>query len=184
MPPLLVSSNQLRRDLDSCPLGTLGWRSFEKTGLDTLTHLFVPPLRLPIPQIHTYSGGERRDAVFPNRIYDINTNWGLLQKELDARMIPVEFKNYDEMEIGSEEVNQISNYLRPTWGRLAILCTNKKPNGSAHRRRNTIYSTEDKKLILFLTTEDLKEMLDMKDRGEDPADFIIDSIEAFYLQHE
>ncbi|WP_312622746.1 hypothetical protein [Pseudofrankia sp. BMG5.37] len=99
-------------------------------------------------------------------------------------MVAVEFKNYDDTEIGREEVDQTSNYLRPTWGRLAILCTNKPPNESAHRRRNTIYSTEDKKLILFITTADLLEMLDIKERGEDPADFILDSIEDFYLQHE
>jgi hypothetical protein len=42
----------------------------------------------------------------------------------------------------------------------------------------------EKKLILFITTADLREMLDIKDRSEDPSDFIIDSVEDFYLQHD
>jgi len=49
--------------------------------------------------------------------------------------------------------------------------------------RNTIYS-EDGKVILFVTTEQLIEMLFIKERGEDPSDLIMDMIERFYLQHE
>jgi len=30
----------------------------------------------------------------------------------------------------------------------------------------------------------LIEMLDIKERGEDPADLIMDAVERFYLQHE
>ena len=46
------------------------------------------------------------------------------------------------------------------------------------------YISEERKVILFITTANLKEMLDIKDRGDDPADFIADSIEEFYIQHE
>lgn len=177
-------SNDLRRRLDACPAGAEGWSEFEKVGLAVLSFLFVPPLRPPIVQPRTLAGVERRDAVFPNRERDARSNWGLLFTDHQARMIAVEFKNYDATDIGSEEVNQTSNYLRPQWGKLAVLCCNKKPSESAYRRRNTIFSTDGSKLILFVTTEDLKEMLDMKDRGEDPSDFVVDMVEAFYLQHD
>ena len=98
-------------------------------------------------------------------------------------MILTEFKNYGKEDIGPEEMAETSGHLRNVWGRLAIICCSKKPTASAYRRRNTIYS-EDKKLVLFITAANLREMLDIKDRGEDPADFIIDSIEEFYLQHD
>jgi len=98
-------------------------------------------------------------------------------------MILVEFKNYDKSDIGPEQVAETSGHLRKAWGRLAIMCCTKQPTQTACRRRNTIYSDEQK-LILFITSADLKEMLDIKDRGEDPSDFIIDSVEAFYLQHD
>lgn len=63
-----------------------------------------------------------------------------------------------------------------------MVCS-KLPNKAAHIRRNTIYSTE-KKVILFITKEQLKEMLFIKERGEEPSDLIIDLVEWFYLQHE
>jgi hypothetical protein len=98
-------------------------------------------------------------------------------------MILIEFKNYGKEDIGPEEVAETSGHLRRAWGRLAIICCSKEPTASAYRRRNTIYNDENK-LILFVTTADLKEMLDIKDRGGNPSDLIIDSIEEFYLQHD
>ncbi len=68
-------------------------------------------------------------------------------------------------------------------GRLAFLVCSKEPNDQARIRRNTIY-TNDRKVILFLTKDHLREMLLMKERGEDPSDLIVDLIELFYIQHE
>ena len=98
-------------------------------------------------------------------------------------MVLVEFKNYDREEIGKDEVNQTRNYLTQPMGRLAILCSNREPNKAAHLKRNSIFS-EDKKVILFLTTKHLLEMLAIKERGEDPSDLIMDLLERFYLQQE
>ena len=56
-------------------------------------------------------------------------------------------------------------------------------NDAAHIKRNTIFSV-DHKVILFVTSEHLLEMLSIKERGEDPSDLIMDMIERFYLQHE
>lgn len=179
----LLASDQLRCRLDSCPAGTAGWAQYERTCLDTLTHLLVPPLQPPRVQARTLSGTERRDAVFANRQRDPATNWGLLYTDHAARIILVEFKNYASTDIGPEEVAETSSHLRKGWGRLAIMCCTKQPTASAYRRRNTIFS-DDGKIILFITTADLKEMLDINDRGEDPSDLIVDSIEAFLVQHD
>jgi hypothetical protein len=178
-----LNSNEIRTRLDACPSGAPGWREFEDAAVDALTYLFVPPLQPPRIQPRTMSGVERRDAVFANRMRDPSTCWGLIHSEFDARMIAVEFKNYDAEDIGPEEVAQIASYLRASWGRFAILCVNKVPNESARRRRNTLYSN-DHVVILFITADDLREMLDMKDRGDEPGDFILDAVESFYLQHD
>ena len=173
----------LRQRLRRCPPGHTGWREFETVCIDTLRFLLVPPLTEPIIQPRTYSGIDRRDAVFPNRNLDASNNWGHLYKELAARMILFEFKNYDLDEVGKDETNQTRNYLNSNMGRLAIMCCNRLPNGAAHIKRNTIFS-EDRKVILFLTTEHLLEMLAIKERGEDPSDLVMDMVERFYLQHE
>lgn len=174
---------QLRRRLNTCPPGHAGWQEYQDAGLATLIYLFVPPLMPPRVQPRTLAGTDRRDAIFPNRIVDANTSWGLLYRELSARLVLIEFKNYDRLGIGKDETDQVRNYMKPTMGRLAMICCNKPPQHEALARRNQIYSLEGK-VILFLTTTDLMEMLDMKGRGEDPAGFVVDSYETFLIEHE
>lgn len=169
--------------LMSCPAGQAGWKIFEDVCIEILRYLFVPPLTEPKIQPRTFSGINRRDAVFPNRNFDVSNNWAHLLRELNARLVLFEFKNYDVIEIGKDEVNQTRNYMTEPMGRLAIMLCNKLPNKAAHIQRNSIFSSE-KKVILFLTKDELKEMLFIKERGEDPADLIVDLVEWFYLQHE
>lgn len=104
-----------------------------------------------------------------------------MYQELNARLILVEFKNYDTEEIGKDEVNQTRNYLTSSLGKLAVLCCNKQPNKNAYIIRNKIFS-EDKKVILLIWKDHLKEMLYIKSRDEDPSDLIMDLVEELYLQ--
>lgn len=180
--------NDFIQRLDACPLGSAGWSQFEDLCTEILSFLFVPPLNNPTRQGRTYSGVNRRDAIMPNRNITANNvenskNWHHLFIELNARMILFEFKNYDTTEIGHEEVNQTRNYMTAAMGRLAIMICSKLPNNSAHIQRNTVFN-QDNKVILFITKEQLKEMLLIKERNEDPSDLIIDLIEMFYIQHE
>lgn len=174
---------ELRTRLDAVPRGGAGWKEFEDVGTAVLTHLFVPPLTDPHRQARTISGVDRRDSIFPNRNHGPENQWGQLRQELDARMVLVEFKNYDTTGVGKDEVNQTRNYLTEPLGRLALVVSTKEPDLAALVKRNTVWS-EDRKVILFLTVEHLKEMLYRKERGEDPADLIMDLVEQFYIAWE
>ena len=179
----MSKDSDLANRLSSCPAGTNGWKEFEDVCIEILRYLFVPPLAKPKIQPRTFSGIDRRDAVFPNRNFDASNTWGHILQELGARMVLFEFKNYDITDIGKKEVDQTRNYMTDPMGRLAIMVCNKLPNEAAHIRRNTVFSSE-KKIILFVTKDHLEEMLFIKERGEDPADLIVDLVEWFYLQHE
>jgi hypothetical protein len=85
--------------LDNCPTGKIGWREFEDICIEILEFLFVPPLVRPIIQPRTYSGTNRRDAVFPNRNFDEKHGWEPLLRELEARMVLFEFKNYEKTDV-------------------------------------------------------------------------------------
>jgi hypothetical protein len=180
---MATPEDALRSALEAVPRGLSGWKELEAAGTNALRHLFVPPLADPKIQARSYSGIDRRDAIFPNRNHGLPNHWGRLLQELEARMVLVEFKNYDSQEVGKDEVNQTRNYLTRPLGRLALIVSTKKPNHAAHVKRNTVYS-EEGKVIVFLSVEHLKEMLYMKERGEDPADLIVDAIERFYIEWE
>jgi hypothetical protein len=173
----------LRTRLDAVPPGLPGWKQFEEAATEALKHLFVPPLSDPVVQARSYSGIDRRDAIFPNRNHGEANHWGRLLGELEARMVLFEFKNYDREDVGKDEVNQTRNYLTKPLGRLAIMVLRKEPNHAARLKRNTVYS-EEGKVIVFLGIDHLKEMLYMKERGEDPADLIMDAVERFYIEWE
>src|SRR5438034_10918035 len=114
--------------LDGCPRGFRGWKTFEDVCIEILTYLFVPPLTAPKIQPRSYSGIERRDAIFPNRNLTTDNNWRHLFQELGARLILIEFKNYEKEEIGKDEVDQTRNYPSKPMGKFAILCCSKLPN--------------------------------------------------------
>ncbi len=178
-----MDGNQLRQRFQSCPAGHPGWREFEDICVDALSFLFVPPLKEPRRQPRTYQGTERRDAILTNWNLDINNNWGKLRKVFEANMLLCEFKNYDLTKIGSDETSQTASYLNPKIGKLALMVCNMAPSHEAHLMRNSIYSN-DKKVILFVTVEDMLEMIAIKERGDDPSDFLIDLIDDFMIQHQ
>lgn len=163
--------NDLAEKIERCPSGGSGWRIFEDTCIECLNLLFVPPLQTPIIQARTITGGQRRDAIYANRNYHAPNHWRHLLTELNARMILFEFKNYDDLDIGTSEVDQTLCYMRAPMGNLAILVSNKLPNRAAHIRRNTIFSN-DRKVILFLTKDHIREMLYIKERGETVPNFV------------
>lgn len=179
----MSTCDDLLRRVRACPGGKAGWAEFEDSCTALLTHLFVPPLQPPKIQARTILGSVRRDALFPNRDFGTSTIWGLLWHELDARMILVEYKNYDAEEIDKDHVNQTRNYLTKTTGRLGLLCCNKEPIKSAYVQRSAVFN-EDKKVILFLTPDHLQEMCFIKERRENPADLIMDLVEIFYAEHQ
>lgn len=148
---------------------------------EALTHLFVPPLREPKVQARSHSGVDRRDLLFPNRNYGKPNNWGHLLTQHQARMVLVDIKNY-EQEIGKDEVNQVSNYLNEAVGGFGLIVSRTGPNHAAQVRQTAAFREE--KLVLVVTFEHVREMLYLKERGEDPSDLIMDIVERFYVDWE
>ncbi len=179
----MTEGDDLIARLETCPAGQPGWTEFEDVCIDALTFLFVPPLEPPKVQIHNESGLQRRDVIFPNRNHAPTNIWGKLYNEVNARMVLFEFKNYDASEISTEEVNQVRNYMTGPMGKLAILLSNKETHPNAATRQHEIYNQDDGRVILTITSDDVKDMIRMKDRDEDPALVIMEELELFYIKH-
>ena len=179
----LTKINKLISDLKDCPEGKEGWNDYENICIDILNYLFVPPLIKPKIQSRTESGLDIRDALYPNRCDHID--WKLIRNDFDAKYILIEFKNYSTnkggAKIDKDVVNQARNYLKPTIGRLAFICSKKKPNSSGIEAQKQAFN-DDKKLILFLNNDHLMEMLMRKYRKEEPLDIITDLIDDFNIK--
>jgi hypothetical protein len=114
-----------------------------------------------------------RDALFLNTNRDYKNYWGYLYNEFGLKSVLFEFKCYDKTEIGKDEIDQVRNYMKiEEWGRLAIMCCNKAPDETAERRRHHVYCHDNRKIILFITPDNIKEMIDIKERNEDPSEMI------------
>lgn len=177
-----MPTQQLIDRLFSCPKGQRGWRQFEDICIEILKFLFVPPLRTPRTQSVPRSGVERRDAVFPNWVSSTITVWDQLRTDFRARFILFEFKNHKKQKVSSTEVDQVRNYLNPRIGNLGIIISTQGPSRAALKKRDRVFA-DDGKLVLFLTPKNLREMIFIRERGEDPANLIMDMIDTFLLKH-
>jgi hypothetical protein len=146
-----------------------------------LPHLFVPPLGKPIVQARSHSRVDRRDLLFPNRNYAKPNNWGQLLTQHRARMVVVDIKNYTQ-EIGKEQVNHFAAYLNEAVGGFGLIVSTTEPNHAAQIRQ--IAAFREGKFLLFVTFEHVREMLYMKERGDEPSDLIMDIADRFYADWE
>ena len=167
-------------------MGIIGWQDFEIICQKLLCYLFVPPLKTPRFQQRTKNGHYIRDLIFPNNNLNTNNLWARLREDYDSKYIVIEMKNYAKLDITSQEVVEICHkYLCRNIGRFGILICSKKSTKSALVERENVYSRSNlHNLIIFLTKNDLIEMVQMKKEGQNPDDLIENKIINFELSVE
>lgn len=120
---------------------------------------------------------ERRDAIF-RLTSGKSPEVDRVMSELETLFMVVDFKNYTQSPTRSE-VWQLEKYLyRDAKRSLGIICSRVAPSDDALASRRKVYN-ESGKTIIFLSDEDLLDMLDMLVKGEGPFDFIIEKITNF-----
>lgn len=169
----------LARELTACPRGRQHAAQFESLAVRIFTYLFVPPLKRVLAQSRRADGRIIRDAVMSNDAPDYF--WSTLRRELDAKHIVIEFKNYAER-VGRDEVRQLKDYLVPkTIGRLGLLVSRQAPSGAALVAQRDVF-LHDTCLILFVDDACVAEMLELRRRGQDPATVLARMKAAFELE--
>lgn len=177
--------DELENQLINCPLGNSGWSQFEEICENIFYYLFVPPLRASQSQVRTIDGRNIRDIIFPNRNIGVNDFWTRMYHQYSAYYIVIECKNYDSTDITSTQVEQLSTYLRdsrPVLGNFGLLLCSKTPNNSAIQRQIMEMSSNNN-LIVFITKEDLLEMIALKRSGQSPESFIENNIDSFVFSY-
>lgn len=158
-----------KEKLRKVPQGTAHASTYQCLVLEILDFLFDPELIEGKMEVKTYEGTERRDLIFTN-----NSNqpfWTYVRNEHSAFLLMFETKN--TRKLSSAHLNQTNTYLGDRLGRLGFIVTRNPAASAQQRKAYSIYNDSPaRKIILMLSDNDLRDMLDMKCRGHEPTEFI------------
>lgn len=159
--------------------GQADWPSYEIYCEDLLNFLFVPPLNPAIPQSRDDHHANRRDYILPNYALD-GRFWQFMRGHYDAHYVVAEVKNLSRCP-GKREILQVANYLNPHGtGLFALLLARKELDETARWICREQW-VQHNKLIVGIHDEDVRQMVETKLSGNDPAELVRQKIEDFRL---
>jgi hypothetical protein len=169
---------ELIQRLENLPSGRETWREYEDLCVEILNYSLIPPFKVPSIQSRSEDGLDIRDAVYP--IANGNDLWDEIKRTCSTRFAVAEFKNYSDS-IAQKEVEAVQQYLFPKAMRnFGLLCSRSEPSHSAFSARRRAWLEYDK-LIVFLSDEDLKDLIRAKSLGENTSEIIDTQLDAFFL---
>jgi hypothetical protein len=177
--PLDPRGQELISRLETLPPGRETYRQFEDLCVEILNYAFFPQLGVPAVQSRSEDGLDIRDAVFP--ITGNYAFWQEIKRTCSTHFMVGEFKNYTES-VRQREVEYIQQYLYSKAMRMfGVLCSRSQPSESALLARRRAWVEADK-LILFLSDDELKDLVRAKSYGEKPTDVLDDQLGEFFLR--
>jgi hypothetical protein len=140
---------------------------YQRVLLEILNYLFNPELIDGQPEVRTIDGTERRDIIFTNDSDE--SFWTYVRTTHDGIVVMFEAKNTNEL--GLAEINQTATYLGDRIGRLGIILTRQTPGQNVQRKIFSIWndSAPNRKVILTISDDQLRELLDLRCRELSPT---------------
>jgi hypothetical protein len=156
-------AQRLRVRLSGTPTGLKDAHDFQRLALEILNFLFNPELIDGRLEVRTIDGTERRDIIFTND--SDATFWSYLRSEHSSLLLMFEAKNKDKL--SNSDIAQVATYLGDRLGRLGFMLVRSAPGVNQTRKAFSVYNdSHPRKIILFLSDDDLHEMLDMTCKGK------------------
>ncbi len=169
---------ELCQELRELSAGKTHWRKYEDLCERILKYLFPNDLLGWHSQKRTDDGLNRYDFVC--RIRPITDFWSFLIHHLNSRYALFEFKNYTGLIKQGQILTTEKYLLEKGLRRVAIIFSRKGVSKEASKMAQGAMR-EQGKLMLVLNDNQVCEMLHMKERGEDPTDFLFDLADDFLL---
>lgn len=112
-------------------------------------------------------GTERRDIIFTNESDE--SFWDYVRTEHSGIIIMFEVKNTDDLDLPA--INQTATYLGDRVGRLGVIVTRRAPSETVQRKIFSVWndSAPNRKVILTMTDDELRELLDIRCRDKSPT---------------
>lgn len=165
-------------ELKKIPSGKKGWSDYEKKCTEILRYLFDLDLTGWKNQQRTDDGLNRFDLL--TRIRTVSDFWLFICNELNSRYVVFEFKNY-KLKINQGQVLTTEKYLHQRALRSVAFIISRKGLSDNALKFSQGAMREHGKLIITLTDEDLCKMLDMKEKGDDPNDYMFEKVDSFLM---
>lgn len=164
--------------LENTKSGKKEWSIYQKLLNEILARLFCPPLSNPLYELSDEFQVNRRDFILPN--YCDTGFWSYMRTMYNADFIVIDAKNYSK-KVQKKDVLQICNYIKQHGAGLfgIIITRNGGDQGCFHTIRE-MWSLQ-RKLIIVLSDDDIKQMLLLKSTGNNPEDILKQKIEQFRL---
>lgn len=171
-------ATELISRLEALPAGREQFRDYEDLCVEILNYVLIPPFRVPQIQSRSDDGLDVRDAVYP--ITSGNNFWDEIKRICTTRFAVAELKNHSS-QITQREVESVQQYLfGKAMRNFGLLCSRHEPSESALLARRRAWLESDK-LIVFLSDEDLKDMIRSRSTGETPSEIIDTQLDDFFL---
>jgi hypothetical protein len=173
-----TKGSDLSQRLQSTPQGKKAWKAYEDLCEEILRYLFPHDLHGWEKQQRTDDGLNRFDLIC--RLRPTTDYWRFLIDHLNSRYILFEFKNYSTYITQGQILTTEKYLLEKALRKVAVILTRLGWDKGAYSMVQGAMR-EHGKLMLIINDAVLIEMLEMKQRGEDPTDRLFELTDQFLL---
>jgi hypothetical protein len=175
--PLIL--DELKRIGETIAPGRRYFRDYEDQVRVTINFLFLDDLSEAKAQVRTEpsnGGVEIRDLICQNRAD--SGFWKDLKDKYSCTEILFDAKNTEELT--RDDLRDVYSYLKPVIGLLGFIVCRKTPSPNILAYNRTLFNNhKQERGVLILTDDDLLRMVNMKLRGNNPADYVRDRMSEF-----
>jgi hypothetical protein len=163
---------------ENIDVGKMGWRDFEKQCASVLRYLFENDLSIWKEQQITDDELSRFDMLC--RVTSQDDFWGTLVNAFSSRYILFEFKNFTD-KISQHQIYLTERYLYPKAlrGTAIVIARNGADDGAIATAKGAL--REHGKLILLLSQSDLEKMIELKESGDSPNDYLSEMLDTHLI---
>lgn len=181
--PQKTDGKRLCEELKAIKAGKAEAAAFEEKCEQILKHLFDNDFDLELwaRQKGTEDGLNRYDLLCRIITGQKNTFWTELSHDFRCRYIVFEFKNYSKA-IKQTQIYTTEKYLFVTALRSVSFIIAKNDADANAKKAAKGALKEAGKLIVILTADDLCDMLDAKEKGNEPSDILKDRIDNMLIE--
>lgn len=169
-----------QQQLFNCPPGKeLGAdKKYEKICTDIITYLFETEFFQMISQHKTKDEMFQMDLICS--LKGTTAFWKFLMQFYNTKFVVFEYKNYADL-ILQNSIYITEKYLFPAALRNVSFLISRKGFHKNAYVASVGCLKEDGKLIIELTDEDLLVMVALKEKGEEPSDYLLNKVEQFLM---